>query len=138
MILDIIHMHKVENQCHIRLACLGATSGSALKKTRISMGKARIGERITNLYLDGLIQNKDGYALTKKGREQLRSLLGSRRLSGLGLTNLHQKGDPIDAFFDAVGGRNRSSRISRPGNFPSVGQLALVPHSDHGAAVAEP
>ncbi|MEY3010450.1 MAG: hypothetical protein RLZZ314_1092, partial [Bacteroidota bacterium] len=27
--------------------------------------------RITNLYLDGLIQNKDGYALTKKGREHL-------------------------------------------------------------------
>ena len=39
--------------------------------TDLHVGKARIGERITNLYLDGLIQNKDGYALTKKGREQL-------------------------------------------------------------------
>ena len=71
MILDIIHMHKVENQCHIRLVVLEATFGSALKKTPTCVGKARIGERITNLYLDGLIQNKDGYALTKKGREQL-------------------------------------------------------------------
>tara|TARA_B100000683_G_scaffold228509_1_gene228477 strand:- start:41 stop:400 length:360 start_codon:yes stop_codon:yes gene_type:complete len=72
MILDIIHMHKVENQCHIRLAVLERNFWKRIEEdTDLHVGKARIGERITNLYLDGLIQNKDGYALTKKGREQL-------------------------------------------------------------------
>ena len=41
------------------------------------MGQARIGERITRLYLDGMIQNKNGYMLTKKGREAL-SMEGER------------------------------------------------------------
>lgn len=72
MILDIIHMHKVENQSHIRLAVLERNFWKRIEEdTDLHVGKARIGERITNLYLDGLIQNKDGYALTKKGREQL-------------------------------------------------------------------
>ena len=72
MILDIIHMHKIENQCHIRLAVLERNFWKRIEEdTDLHVGKARIGERITNLYLDGLIQNKDGYALTKKGREQL-------------------------------------------------------------------
>ena len=72
MILDIIHQHKIENQCHIRLAVLERNFWKRIEEdTDLHVGKARIGERITNLYLDGLIQNKDGYALTKKGREQL-------------------------------------------------------------------
>ena len=72
MILDIIHQHKIENQCHIRLAVLEPNFWKRIEEdTDLHVGKARIGERITNLYLDGLIQNKDGYALTKKGREQL-------------------------------------------------------------------
>ena len=54
------------------LGCVGAQLLEAHRgRHRPPRGKARIGERITNLYLDGLIQNKDGYALTKKGREQL-------------------------------------------------------------------
>ena len=40
----------------------------------LNVGKARIGERIANLYVDGLIQNKDGYMLTKRGREELLGL----------------------------------------------------------------
>ena len=71
MILDIIQQHKIENQCHIHLACWSGTLKRIEEDTDLHVGKARIGERITNLYLDGLIQNKDGYALTKKGREQL-------------------------------------------------------------------
>ena len=72
MILDIIQQHKIENQCHIRLAVLERNFWKRIEEdTDLHVGKARIGERITNLYLDGLIQNKDGYALTKKGREQL-------------------------------------------------------------------
>ena len=72
MILDIIHQHKIETQSHIRLAVLERNFWKRIEEdTDLHVGKARIGERITNLYLDGLIQNKDGYALTKKGREQL-------------------------------------------------------------------
>ena len=69
MILDIIHQHKIENQCHISLR-LERLWKRIEEDTDLHVGKARIGERITNC-LDGLIQNKDGYALTKKGREQL-------------------------------------------------------------------
>lgn len=42
----------------------------------LSAGSGRIGERITNLYLRGLIENKDGYKLTRKGRQELQYLVG--------------------------------------------------------------
>ncbi len=71
MILDIIQNHKTENQSHIRLSVLERNFWKRIEAdTNLHVGQARIGERITNLYLDGLIQNKDGYTLTKKGREQ--------------------------------------------------------------------
>ena len=107
MILDIIHMHKVENQCHIRLAVLERNFWKRIEEdTDLHVGKARIGERITNLYLDGLIQNKDGYALTKKGREQLAlAPLEARGCPRLNSDNPKQKrrSDWI-AFFDALMG----------------------------------
>ena len=72
MILDIIKNFKLENQNHIRLSVLERNFWKRIEAdTDLHVGQARIGERITNLYLDGLIQNKDGYTLTKKGREQL-------------------------------------------------------------------
>ena len=72
IILDIIQAHKTENQSHIRLSVLERNFWKSIEAdTNLHVGQARIGERITNLYLDGLIQNKDGYTLTKKGREQL-------------------------------------------------------------------
>ena len=72
MILDIIQNFKLENQNHIRLSVLERNFWKRIEAdTNLHVGQARIGERITNLYLDGLIQNKDGYTLTKKGREQL-------------------------------------------------------------------
>ena len=72
MILDIILNFKIENQNHIRLSALERNFWKRIEAdTNLHVGQARIGERITNLYLDGLIQNKDGYTLTKKGREQL-------------------------------------------------------------------
>ena len=72
MILDIIQNFKLENQNHIRLSVLERNFWKRIEgDTDLHVGQARIGERITNLYLDGLIQNKDGYTLTKKGREQL-------------------------------------------------------------------
>ena len=72
MILDIILNFKLENQNHIGLSVLERNFWKRIEAdTDLHIGQARIGERITNLYLDGLIQNKDGYTLTKKGREQL-------------------------------------------------------------------
>jgi len=72
MIIDIIQNFKLENQNHIRLSVLERNFWKRIEAdTDLHVGQARIGERITNLYLDGLIQNKDGYTLTKKGREQL-------------------------------------------------------------------
>ncbi len=72
MIIDIIQNFKLENQNHIRLSVLERNFWKRIEAdTDLHVGQARIGERITNLYLDGLIKNKDGYTLTKKGREQL-------------------------------------------------------------------
>tara|TARA_B100000902_G_C27201051_1_gene859077 strand:- start:717 stop:992 length:276 start_codon:yes stop_codon:yes gene_type:complete len=72
MIIDIIQNFKLENQNHIRLSVLERNFWKRIEAdTDLHVGQARIGERITNLYLDGLIQNKDGYTITKKGREQL-------------------------------------------------------------------
>ena len=72
MILDIVQQHKREQQEHIRLAALERNFWKRIEgDVTLSVGQARIGERITRLYLDGLIQNKNGYMLTKKGRESL-------------------------------------------------------------------
>lgn len=72
MILDIVQQHKKEMQEHIRLASLERNFWKRIEgDVTLSVGQARIGERITRLYLDGMIQNKNGYMLTKKGREAL-------------------------------------------------------------------
>lgn len=75
MILDIVHQYKKEQQEHIRLTVLERNFWKRIEgDVTLSVGQARIGERITRLYLDGLIQNKNGYMLTKKGREQLNTM----------------------------------------------------------------
>ena len=72
MILDIVHQHKKEMQENIRLTSLERNFWKRIEgDVTLSVGQARIGERITRLYLDGMIQNKNGYMLTKKGREAL-------------------------------------------------------------------
>lgn len=72
MILDIIQEFKSNHQSHIKLGVLEENYWKRIQDDEsLSVGKARIGERITNLYLDGQIQNKSGYMLTKKGRESL-------------------------------------------------------------------
>ena len=72
LILDIIHSYK---ETHHQLIKLGGIEQTFWKKIEddvaLNVGQAKIGERITNLYLSGLIQNKGGYLLTKKGREEL-------------------------------------------------------------------
>lgn len=72
LILDIIQNYKENNRELIRLAVLEKTFWKRIENdVNLSVGQAKIGERITNLYLDGMIQNKGGYMLTKKGREEL-------------------------------------------------------------------
>ena len=72
MIVDVIQTYQQKRQQSIRLAVLERNFWKRIEAdTDLSVGQARIGERITNLYLGGMLQNKNGYTLTKKGREQL-------------------------------------------------------------------
>ena len=76
MILDIVAHYKRENNDHIRLAVLERNFWKRIESDReLSVGQARVGERITNLYLDGMLQNRNGYTLTRKGREELRRVV---------------------------------------------------------------
>tara|TARA_R110001583_G_scaffold110181_1_gene259150 strand:- start:18970 stop:19212 length:243 start_codon:yes stop_codon:yes gene_type:complete len=71
-ILDIIETHRTKNQNRIKLTALERSFWKHIEsETALDVGQSRIGERITNLYLGGLVQNNNGYILTKKGREQL-------------------------------------------------------------------
>lgn len=75
LILDIIHSYKQNNQQYIKLGILERDFWLKIENdSDLNVGQARIGERIANLYVDGLIQNKDGYMLTKRGREELLGL----------------------------------------------------------------
>lgn len=74
LILEIIQSHKTEStdKERIRLRKLEKTFWQQIETDQeLSIGQGRIGERITNLYIKGLIENKNGYRLTRKGRVQL-------------------------------------------------------------------
>ncbi|MEM7162799.1 MAG: hypothetical protein AAF487_10225 [Bacteroidota bacterium] len=73
LILQIIYNHKEKGfSSNIRLADLEREFWKKIESDQtLSIGHGRIGERITNLYLDEYIVNRDGYTLTKKGRMQL-------------------------------------------------------------------
>lgn len=73
LILQIIHEHKQKGYTsNIRLAELERSFWRKIEDDQtLSIGHGRIGERITKLYLDEYIVNRDGYTLTKKGRLQL-------------------------------------------------------------------
>jgi hypothetical protein len=75
VILDIIHNFKKNNKNQlIKLAQLEANFWVKIERDAASkIQSAQIGERISKLYLEGLIFNKSnmGYTLTKKGKEVL-------------------------------------------------------------------
>jgi predicted transcriptional regulator len=72
LILDIIRSHKERNHQLIKLSSIEQTFWKRLENdVSLNVGQAKIGQRITRLYLEGFIQNKGGYALTKRGREEL-------------------------------------------------------------------
>lgn len=72
LILDIINDHKSNNQELIDLTTLERVFWQKIESdSDLNIGQSRVGERITNLYLDNLIQNRNGYTLTKRGRQVL-------------------------------------------------------------------
>lgn len=73
LILEIIHEHKFENPgSKIGLSKLERTFWKRVETDEsLNLGHGRIGERITKLYLGGLIENKSGYLLTRKGKSHL-------------------------------------------------------------------
>ena len=77
LILEIIHNHRKQaaDKSKIRLRNLENTFWKKVEsQTDLSLGQGRVGERITSLYLKGLIENKNGYGLTRKGKAELESV----------------------------------------------------------------
>jgi hypothetical protein len=75
VLLDIIQLYKKSAKGnHINLSDLESSFWTRIQYD-VSNHEAglHIGERITNLYLNGFIVFKSGYALTRKGKEQLNS-----------------------------------------------------------------
>ena len=78
LILEIIQKYKQESpeRKKIRLRKLEKMFWEEVESdSELSIGQGRVGERITKLYVNGLIENKDGYGLTRKGRVQLSVLV---------------------------------------------------------------
>lgn len=70
LLLDIIHNYKENGlKMNIRLNQMEKLFWKRIENTdTLTLNQARIGERITKLYLDHVVENKGGYCLTKKGR----------------------------------------------------------------------
>lgn len=71
LILDIISNHQSKNgkKDLIRLRMLEENFMKSIESDQKTAGQnGRIGERITRLYVNGYIENKNGYRLTRKGR----------------------------------------------------------------------
>ena len=72
LILEIIREHKEKSVEPIKLINLEKEFWRMIERDQsLTIGDARIGERITQLFLEGYIQLKEGYSLTKRGREEL-------------------------------------------------------------------
>lgn len=76
LILEIIqeYRRKATDKSRIRLRNLETAYWKRIESENdLNPGQGKVGERITSLYLQGLIENKDGYGLTRKGRTKLES-----------------------------------------------------------------
>jgi hypothetical protein len=72
LLLDVIQSHKQQFGSAMRLSDIEHEFWQRIERDRsLNIGQARIGERVTRLYMDDLIHNKNGYILTRKGREVL-------------------------------------------------------------------
>lgn len=72
LLLDVIFCHKLQYGSAMRLTDIERQFWKRIEEDdNLNIGQARIGERITRLYVEDLIQNREGYSLTRKGREVL-------------------------------------------------------------------
>jgi ribosomal protein L18 len=73
LILQIINAHKEKGfSSNIRLADLEREYWKQIENDQaLSIGHGRVGERITKLYIEEHIVNRNGYMLTKRGRTVL-------------------------------------------------------------------
>jgi len=73
LLLDIVHNYKENGlKMNISLSQMEKNFWKRIESEEsLSLSQARIGERITRLYLENLVENKGGYCLTKKGRVAL-------------------------------------------------------------------
>lgn len=72
LLLDVIQTHKQQFGNTMKLSEIEDCFWKRIESDQsLNIGQARIGERVTNLYVNDLIQNKDGYSLTRRGREVL-------------------------------------------------------------------
>lgn len=76
LILRIIKNHKPEAEStdRIDLRNLERTYWKQVEQINQKPSGPKLGARITELYLQGLIENKNGYTLTRKGRYLLNDL----------------------------------------------------------------
>ncbi|MEY3398866.1 MAG: hypothetical protein RL220_1460 [Bacteroidota bacterium] len=77
VLMDIIHYHKKNSKgTHIRLSDLESTFWTRIQHDVSNhQSSLNLGERITQLYLEGFILFRNGYALTRKGKESLSSFV---------------------------------------------------------------
>jgi len=73
LLLEIVHNYKENGlRMNVSLSQLEKLFWKRIESEHsLSINQARIGERITKLYLAKYIENKGGYYVTKKGRTQL-------------------------------------------------------------------
>lgn len=73
LLLDIVHNYKENGlKMNISLNQMEKIFWNRIEsEENLTLSQARIGERITRLYLDDMLENKGGYCLTKKGRMSL-------------------------------------------------------------------
>lgn len=73
LLLDVIHNYQENGlKLNISLSLMEKNFWKRIEsESSLNLSQARIGERITRLYLADMIENKGGYCLTKKGRSAL-------------------------------------------------------------------
>jgi len=80
LILEIIFNHQAESSKKERIGLRNLEKAfweNIESDDQMLSSNGRVGERITRLYISGLIENKNGYRLTRKGKGQLQVSMSS-------------------------------------------------------------
>lgn len=77
VLLDVIQTQKKENRNElIKLGSIERMFWFRLEGDDSQhIAETQVGERIANLYLGGYIHTRNGYALTKRGKEELNVIM---------------------------------------------------------------